>query len=323
MSFGDRVKKAREMKGLTQVQFGELIGVKKSSVSGYENGSNSPNVDQIERIIAALDVDANYLWGIKNDYSEFSELIRAYSTAPEILREAVCRVLGIDYKPGITSYAAPKYIDEEILLSPENQEEIAPVRLIENKEHIEAFYEKNPAFIEAIKEMNFLWDGRKWSREIDQFSGPLDDRIAETAARLLNKGFSVIIPSTEIRDKVINNSYEPECTRWIYRKKDGLLRIIFERNDALYHELRAIRGIRYSAGGFDLNVAYHETLADYARIWGFKYTDKALELIEAWKEKQQKKYILPDRKIEKQPDQGIKVLLEVEPDIIEDLLDED
>lgn len=38
MNVGERIKKARIAKGLTQEELGELLGVQKSAVAKYENG---------------------------------------------------------------------------------------------------------------------------------------------------------------------------------------------------------------------------------------------------------------------------------------------
>lgn len=62
MSFNNRLREAREKKGLTQEQFGSLIGAAKSTVSGYEKGVSHPDEEKIVLIMKTLDVDANYLW---------------------------------------------------------------------------------------------------------------------------------------------------------------------------------------------------------------------------------------------------------------------
>lgn len=38
MNIGEKIKKARRAKGMTQEELGELLGVKKSAVAKYENG---------------------------------------------------------------------------------------------------------------------------------------------------------------------------------------------------------------------------------------------------------------------------------------------
>ena len=62
---GDNIRKARGKKGWTQKQLAEAIGVKHNSISDWERGKNKPYADMLERIMGALDVDANTLMGHK------------------------------------------------------------------------------------------------------------------------------------------------------------------------------------------------------------------------------------------------------------------
>lgn len=66
MSFGDRIKKARQGKGLTQEQLAKMIGVAKSTLTGYEKGNREPDVFKIKALSAALDITGDYLLGTKS-----------------------------------------------------------------------------------------------------------------------------------------------------------------------------------------------------------------------------------------------------------------
>lgn len=61
MAFKDRLKEARLIKKLTQEQLGEFIGVAKSTITSYEKGNSEPDMMKMYKLMAALDVDANYL----------------------------------------------------------------------------------------------------------------------------------------------------------------------------------------------------------------------------------------------------------------------
>lgn len=56
MSFGQRVKQYREAKGYTQEQLAQLIGVAKTTITGYERGNRAPDVEKIKKLAAALGV---------------------------------------------------------------------------------------------------------------------------------------------------------------------------------------------------------------------------------------------------------------------------
>lgn len=61
MPFGDRLKIARQNRGLTQQQVGDAIGIAKSTVTGYEKGSSEPSIEKLQKLMDLLKVDANYL----------------------------------------------------------------------------------------------------------------------------------------------------------------------------------------------------------------------------------------------------------------------
>ncbi len=65
MSFGDRLKQYREAKGYTQEQLAGLIGVAKTTITGYERGNRAPDVSKIKKLAAALDVTGDDLLGTK------------------------------------------------------------------------------------------------------------------------------------------------------------------------------------------------------------------------------------------------------------------
>lgn len=53
---GRRIAHARNLKGLTQAQLAELVGVSKGSVRNWETGGKAPR-DALPRLEQALDVD--------------------------------------------------------------------------------------------------------------------------------------------------------------------------------------------------------------------------------------------------------------------------
>ena len=85
MSLHDRIKEARKNKGLTQEQLGILIGVAKTTITGYEK-NREPTAAKVGEIADALGVDANFLYQdeIKELYkdkatpSEFENIIKKY-----------------------------------------------------------------------------------------------------------------------------------------------------------------------------------------------------------------------------------------------------
>lgn len=73
MEFGDRLKNARNKKGLTQEQLASKLGIAKSTLAGYEKGNREPDVFKIKKIIELLDIDADYLLDIKKSSPDDEE----------------------------------------------------------------------------------------------------------------------------------------------------------------------------------------------------------------------------------------------------------
>ncbi len=58
---GERMKKARKSKRLTQKLAAEILGVHPTTIARYENGSREPDMDTILKIAEMYDVSVNYL----------------------------------------------------------------------------------------------------------------------------------------------------------------------------------------------------------------------------------------------------------------------
>ncbi|MDO2435956.1 LexA family protein [Aeromonas veronii] len=57
----ERIRELRKKHGLTQQKLGELIGVKKSSISQWENDEHSPSGDNLAQLSKVLGVSAHWL----------------------------------------------------------------------------------------------------------------------------------------------------------------------------------------------------------------------------------------------------------------------
>ena len=61
--FAQRFKYLRQSKGLTQVQLGKGLGVKKQTISNWENDNIMPSVEMLEKIANYFHVSTDYLLG--------------------------------------------------------------------------------------------------------------------------------------------------------------------------------------------------------------------------------------------------------------------
>lgn len=67
--FKDRLREARQNRGMTQVELAQKIRTVNSTVAGYESGRSEPDMKRLAAIITALDVDANWLLADEMDSS--------------------------------------------------------------------------------------------------------------------------------------------------------------------------------------------------------------------------------------------------------------
>ncbi|MEG0826414.1 MAG: helix-turn-helix transcriptional regulator [Bacilli bacterium] len=77
MIIGDRIKKARLEKSYTQDHLGDLIGVSKVSICGYEKGTRTPTMAVFLKLGDVLDITVDYMLG--NDIKIIKEAGEPYT----------------------------------------------------------------------------------------------------------------------------------------------------------------------------------------------------------------------------------------------------
>lgn len=71
MTIGDRIKQARKLRGLTQIELSEKCGWEhQSRISSYERDEREPGRTDIESIAGALDVRAAWLFFGEGEMTE-------------------------------------------------------------------------------------------------------------------------------------------------------------------------------------------------------------------------------------------------------------
>lgn len=72
--FANRLRFLRQTKGLNQVQLAQKLGVKKQSVSNWENDNIMPSIEMLIKIADYFTVSTDYLLGRdgQDDYSAFT-----------------------------------------------------------------------------------------------------------------------------------------------------------------------------------------------------------------------------------------------------------
>lgn len=63
MIIGSRIKNLRYKLGLSQKELGDIIGVTKASISGYEHSTRNPSYKKLNRLADFFGVTSDYLLG--------------------------------------------------------------------------------------------------------------------------------------------------------------------------------------------------------------------------------------------------------------------
>ena len=64
IKFGDKIREQRIVKGFSQAQLADLVGVTPSAVSSYETSERQPSCAVLIKIATRLNVSTDYLLGL-------------------------------------------------------------------------------------------------------------------------------------------------------------------------------------------------------------------------------------------------------------------
>lgn len=74
--FGDKLKKLRKEKNLSQEGLGSILNVSKMTISNWETNFTEPSLENINELAKYFDVTPNYLLGFANDDLERVEKLK-------------------------------------------------------------------------------------------------------------------------------------------------------------------------------------------------------------------------------------------------------
>lgn len=90
---GPRLRRYREIKGLSQKEFARLMGVSNSRVSNWELGINRPDADIIAKICEVLTISADELLDIKLSANNKQNAPEPATTSSEAKEEEIYQML--------------------------------------------------------------------------------------------------------------------------------------------------------------------------------------------------------------------------------------
>lgn len=148
MTFGSRLKKARENKGYKQNQFADMLGVTATRLNYWEKDKREPDVEMIKTISYLLEVSSDWLIGntehIKKDSLSLTghekRVIIAYRNKPE-MQPAVDKLLGVEENENFVVLPSVARSDNNrpagtIRISKEKLEQLRNAESVENEEDL-------------------------------------------------------------------------------------------------------------------------------------------------------------------------------------------
>ena len=85
--FAQKLKKARNQSGFTQVEVAKLLNIDKSTLAKYETGDREPDLDKLVDIAEFFNVTTDWLLGIgkKLDSETYADLLNESKNRESIL----------------------------------------------------------------------------------------------------------------------------------------------------------------------------------------------------------------------------------------------
>lgn len=81
---GERIRRLRREKDISQEQLGKMLNVGKTTISNYETGYSSPDNETLKKLAEIFDCTTDYLLGLSNIRNPADEIAEAVKDDPEL-----------------------------------------------------------------------------------------------------------------------------------------------------------------------------------------------------------------------------------------------
>jgi hypothetical protein len=211
-----------------------------------------------------------------------------------------------------------KEIDEDLTIHPENEISHSVVEILSDKECIKVKFDYDRDMVDLIKKLDgYKWNSGnyKWEKELEILNNDIDDRIAEVGNHFLKNGYPVKFMDDKAIQLSINASFKPEFTRWIkFHLKEKKLVI------NSYEKSRKLPTQKYANGKTHIDLSAWKELEDFADMFGYKFSPKAMEAIKKYKDSFKVEKILTPKNKDKELNK-LEEILNSNVDILDDLKD--
>ncbi|OCB03112.1 hypothetical protein BBC27_09695 [Acidithiobacillus ferrivorans] len=184
---------------------------------------------------------------------------------------------------------AAAVLTEALLAPAKTRGPVAEVSLAAGKVRV-VLIEFDEATNTVLKRCGYRWEAPAWTRQaVDDVVG---HRAVEIAVRLLAHGCPVRIFDEALRQRVVENDYEPESPRRVevstskkYSTKFHLLWTLDANPVKFKKSAQQLHGAKVFDDGAYVSVSHFEDILDFADQNGFTITPEAQSLIDAEKQK--------------------------------------
>ena len=105
MTAGEKIRLAREARGMTQAKLGEMCGIAEPTIRRYELGKLNPKIETLEKIADALQLDASVLRGAPGDQISKRD---AGKPRPTLVPVKAIRAIAAVREKGCEKYGDPE-----------------------------------------------------------------------------------------------------------------------------------------------------------------------------------------------------------------------
>lgn len=220
--------------------------------------------------------------------------------------------------PAIATTEAEIAAKAEATIRPEEPrtETVAEISISQGTIYVD-FPEKRESFRACMRKLWFNWSGSRWQRTPGKLAGAVEDRVAETAAYLLDLNYIVRVYDEDIRRKVLDRSFDKEQRCWVICRPDTKGFGIYWPKDAdFWDKAKRLPGSRWDGDKHQMLVPaeQYEQVLDFAEVHGFGVSAEAKSLAEESAKIREAALIAPSVKKEEEkvvmlavPDGGFQV----------------
>lgn len=260
-------------------------------------------IEKIEQSVEKSDTKFTF-YGFSTTREEFSEamtyILETKTTAKYWIDNRSDNTF-IDYIEEYRNYKKKNDIPAEVkkeledlkvqlTITPENASKEGVVKIKYNDKNtlLSAIYIKDNDFIQIVKSLNYKWDGSNWTKEINEYTGVIDDRAAELGNKLLLAGFTVEFATEESKELAIKGTFQKENYKWIkYLSRKNELVISWNGlNDTFYKNAKKLPGAYWELGRMLVSIKFYKQIQEFAEKMHFSFSEAATDAIAQYKEKE-------------------------------------